>query len=217
MSTKPNAALRDVLDRYQVDYAAFEALGAHSYEQALAARDPDLLEQCYAALFAPGKTLEQIRELCPAWPPGTKYAGIPPSMGGLSQIGTRIRTRWQCSGIASVAAIVESLKKALDQHPEAQTGPVVDILCNQVGNLLLAEQQKRQPVDPRMLALLLKKQEAETRARQQVEQMKLDRERLEMLKRKEAQADQAKAVATSADLSPAQKLMRFRQIFGMTT
>lgn len=104
---------------------------------------------------------------------------------------------------ADFGSIAEQVKAALRDLPDLRLDR--DQIETVAQAVFTAAALRRQ--DPDLYATLRRLSLAE-------QQLALDRERLELLRRKAAQADAAQAVAASS-LTPEEKAAKFREIFGL--
>ncbi len=100
---------------------------------------------------------------------------------------------------------------------ERQGVPDLDQLISWV-RVLIANLATRPDakVDVEGLVQLIRPAMEWAKIRQRGEQLEMDREKLELLKRKAAAAEAAEAVAGDTELTPEQKMQRFREIFGLS-
>ena len=199
----PNAELYELLKRYGLSRESFDALRPDSYEHALAAHDLTALDQLYALLLTPALPLEAARQVAPPWPAATRRAGQPPSLGALSQIGTRLRSESVLNGLETVSRFVDGIRARLDGLPGASTSRVTDAVCTLIAQELIQEKLGGGKIAPQVRAVKILLQR---------EDQQIEGRRLALLEARAAQAEQTEKVVGS-NLSPAEQAERIRKIF----
>lgn len=130
-------ALAALLERYGSSLEAFLALRSDSYEHALAAHSLDQLDLFYSGLLAPGRSIEQIRETSPRWPPGTAREGRPPSTAAISYAGERLRTDAALNSLGRVSRFMDQIRSRASALPVGQQTDVLDTIVTLVGEEIL--------------------------------------------------------------------------------
>lgn len=182
---------------------------------------------------ARASNLDPIAEQLPTWftaapdRPALTYAqavakakaehGIDTSIGALS----RWHSRWQREGlreriltrITSGAELSRDIEKKFTKHPAPETAQIVKLL-----RVLVMQLSVQSEADPALLELvnpLMRSILEFLKTEQKGEALKLDARRVALLEAKAAQADEAEKV-TQSSLTPEEKQLKLRQIFGMT-
>lgn len=148
-----NPELLAVLESHKIDLLVWESLGAASYEHALAASDPALLDQFLRLLFAPGLTLAKICEAAPPWPAGTKHAGRQPSDSLVSEIGKRWRGAAALAKVSDADAFMVKLAERLKASPYARSGPLLESVLDMVGQEVLSNKLDGVPMTEQLAAI----------------------------------------------------------------
>lgn len=146
--------------------------------------------------------------------------GKAPSITAAHEFLSRWPMRRACLTAGNTADLVRellSLYPELAQHPEK-----IEAVAQSVFTAVAVQQQDpKEYARMKMLAqrdqeIALAKASAQTKARQKDEQIDIARRHQEMLEKKAAQADAAKAITTNRKLSQEERAAKMRELFGVT-
>jgi hypothetical protein len=179
-----------------------------SYEAALT---EEQREELHALLLSPELSLSAVRKLAPVWPCGPRD-GAKPSIGNLSQIAARLRREQMLLNVEAKAKLMEAVRAQAKSHAvEMGSGQtleqLIDVACDLVGQEVLQKTMAEEDPKNRTAALraLLKR----------ADQKLVDR-RIRILEQQAQQAEKAKAVTEDKSLTPEEKQLKMKQIFGMS-
>jgi hypothetical protein len=167
-------------------------------------------EELHAWLSQPDLSLAEVRRLAPKWA-GGPHDGSPPSIATLSGIGSRLRQEAMLLNVEATAKLMEAVRQKVGAHSrelqsEQSLEQTLDTVCDLVGQEVLQKTLEREDPKNRTAALraLLKRAD-----------QKLTDRRVKLLEQEAAQAQKAKAVTADKSLTPEEKQLRLKQIFGM--
>lgn len=115
--------------------------------------------------------------------------------------------------ITSGAMLSKDIEKRFEKHPAPETAQLVKLL-----RVLVMQLSVQSGADPTLLELvnpLMRSILDFLKTEQKGEALKLDERRVALLEKKAAQADEASTVVQST-LTPEEKQLKLKQIFGMT-
>jgi hypothetical protein len=180
---------------------------------------PSKLDQYAESLLAmdaelnPRKTLDDML----AW---LKQEGVTVSKGQLSKFLTAQRSARQQQSLLDSIVLGARQVKEVDKRFEKHTAPQLDTLIKllRVSILQLATQAQTNPdllklVD-QLTRTVMEFVSGQTKAMHKERELAVAEEKLELLKKKAEQADEAKGIMGNQALSEAEKSDRMRELFG---